>query len=162
MDSGKRFEHNFGQSLRKIAPGASVDMSRAMRIEDGGKVGKNRQWGDFFFFDEDGTVWLIECKATKEKSFPIVNLRKEQMAALKTFDGWHENFRSVVAINFYGENLRERNDCILVSYHVYENLVRTALEGKRASIPFAWLQEGGKLQAKASGGLWTLDFGGLK
>ena len=164
MDSGKRFEGRFAKSLHNLCPGASFDNHelRYMRIEDGGGVGKNRQFGDFFFWDEDGLAWCIECKATAEKSFPVRNLSVQQMAALKTWEMINPRHRSVVAVNLYGEKPSKENDCFLIRYNTYENLVRRALEARRASIPREWLSECGKLQTKAPGGLWDLDFGGLE
>lgn len=132
-----------------------------MRIEDGGGIAKNQQYGDFFYWDYDGFDWLIECKATREKSFPIANLRAEQMAKLKTYQEVSAHHRSVIAINFYGQNLKEVNDCILINYTAYEHLVKAALEAGRASIPRKWLEECGRLQKRVQGGLWALDFGGL-
>ena len=161
MDSGKRFESQFSKSLHQLWPGASFDNHelRYMRIEDGGGIGKNRQFGDFFYWDENGLAWCIECKATAEASFPIRNLTAEQMAALKTWEEINPRHKSVIAINFYGN---KRNDCILIRYGAYEYLVRRASDARRASIPREWLSECGKEQMRVSGGFWSLDFGGLE
>ena len=154
MDSGKRFEARFAKSLHRL-PGAS------MRIEDGGARAKNYQFGDFLYWDYDGGDWLIECKATREKSFPMSQLRDEQMAKLRTFDRLSQNRHAVIALNFWDEPYRTNNECVLVAFNVYELLCERAKEQGRASIPRAWLEACGKLQP-AENGAWALDFGGLK
>lgn len=167
MDSGKRFESRFAASLHAL-PGASY------RIEDGGAIAKNQQCGDFFFFADDGSTWAIECKATNRASFPIANLRLEQMAALARFDALGGNRHALIAINFWGEPLKERNDCLLITWENYKKLHDLALEKERASIPRSWLERFGHLQdattvkrtrrsesgeeRKVSKKIWVLDF----
>ena len=139
MESGKRFEARFAKSLKQL-PGAM------MRIEDGGERAKNYQFGDFFYWDYGGNSWLIECKATNRASFPIAQLRIEQMAKLKLYDGLGHGRHSVIAINFYRDPIREYNECLLIAWPLYEMLYQKALEKDRASIPRSWLERFGHLQ----------------
>jgi len=131
-----------------------------MRIEDGGARAKNYQFGDYFYFADSGPTYLIECKATREKSFPIAQLRTEQMAKLKTFDELSEMRHSVIAINFWDEPYRSNNDCILILYPAYERLFARAVAIGRASIPREWLEREGRLQEPILG-TWHLDFASL-
>lgn len=114
MEPGKRFEAAFKTCLNRL-PGAS------MRIEDGGKIGRNRQWGDFFYWDDGELTYLFECKATHLTSFPNEKLKDHQLEALKRFDSLRVNHHSVLALNFYGESLLEKNRCILVDVWAYVN-----------------------------------------
>lgn len=153
MDAGKRFEGRFSKSLHAL-PGAS------MRIEDGGGVSKNQQWGDFLFWADDGMDWLIECKATSEASFPMRNIRKEQLAKLKTYESLNNRHGSVIAINFYTEHLAT-NECILIRYQAFEDCMKRCLQAGRKSIPRLMLVECGHLQEQDRG-IWTLDFKGVE
>lgn len=154
MDSGKRFEQRFASALHEL-PGAS------MRIEDGGAVAKNYQYGDFFYFADDGNTYLIECKATRLPSFEVRNLRETQIAMLTRWQETHPQTRhAVIAINFYGDNYRKENDCLLVTLDAYKQLHARAREAGRASIPRVWLEHVGRTQAHTREA-WALDFGGL-
>lgn len=156
MEPGKRFEDKFSTSLH-LLPGASH------RIEDGGAVAKNQQYGDFYFFALDGHTYLIECKATKLKSFEVRKLRASQMAKLKNWERTHPKTRhSVIALNFYGDDVEKDNDCILIRYADYEYLTRKAFNTGRASIPREWLEGYGHLQERIKGNIWKLDFAALK
>lgn len=153
MDSGKRFERLFAKSLK------SLD-GVAMRIEDGGAGAMNQQYGDFLYMDTAGNDWLIECKATNLPSFPVRNLRTEQMAHLEALDTSAANRHSVVAINFWREPYRDNNECYLVPFKAYLMLYNRASFEGRASIPKKWLQAVGSLQERANGA-YLLNFGGL-
>ena len=158
MDSGKRFESRFSTSLHRLA-GASTH-GYATRLEDGGATAKNRQLADFLFFSDDGHTWAIECKATKERSFPLTNLRDNQMDELHRFEYGKEKRHSVLAINFWDEPYRDHNDCYLILFANYCTLYVRAAEMGRASIPREWIEAAGKRQEPMPGG-WRLDFGGL-
>lgn len=153
MDAGKRFERAFHLSL-KLLPGWS------MRIEDGGAKAKNPQWGDFFYFgrnelayreqasmtygDYDGNDHLIECKATKEVSFPCRNLHEEQMNRLMGWEKLGSRKHAWLAINYYSENIRERNHCVLIPISSYIDWLD---EADRKSLPFEAACGLGKLLA---------------
>ena len=108
MDSGKRFEERFSASLKAL-PGWSH------RIEDGGRGSFNKQPGDYLYGPEGGGMVLIECKAAKGR-FELRRIgageKDGQLAQLLEFQA--KDRRSVVAINFYGDDYRKHNRCILI------------------------------------------------
>lgn len=136
MDSGKRFERSFHMSL-KLLPGAS------MRIEDGGGKAKNQQWGDFFYWDYEGNDILVECKATKEDAFPHRNLADRQLERLLQWEKISPRKISYLAINYYQENIRLHNECVLIPI---SNYVDWLDETKRASLPYEVALRIGELQ----------------
>lgn len=135
VNPGKLFESRFKTCLNRL-PGAS------MRIEDGGATGRNRQWGDFFYWDEFDETYLFECKATKLNSFELRKLAKHQLDDLLMFDCLRSNHHSVLAFNFYQDSSMTNNHCILVDIHAFVNW---ALQTDRASLPMAEAMEIGVL-----------------
>lgn len=154
MDSGKRFEAQFSRSLHAYA---EAHDGLAMRIEDGGAKAKNNQLGDFMLF-VPGATYCIECKATREKAFPLAQLRETQAESLREFNEISADRHSVVAINFWGET---HNDCILIAWADYERLAAEAEHAGRKSIPRKWLELTGKTMERQHS-MWLLDFGGLQ
>ena len=131
-----------------------------MRIEDGGERAKNYQFGDFFYWDYDGNNWLIECKATRRKSFPLEQLRIGQMARLKLYNDLGHGRKSVIAIMFWDEPISENCDCFMITWPMYEKLYNAAMHKERSSIPREWVERYGTLQEKTKDG-WALDFQGV-
>ena len=137
MDSGKRFEQRFHNSLRAL-PGAS------MRIEDGGMYAMNRQLGDFFFWPEHPATLLFECKAERTKSF---DLRRVQWGVpngqIDRMAGWAKRSAgrfAYIALNFYDhESYRKKNACYIIPLGVFESLAKRAEAQGRKSIPEKWL-----------------------
>lgn len=149
MNPGKRFEAKFHESLRRL-PGVS------MRIYDGGQYAKIQQMGDFLYWDFFGHTWLFECKATKEKSFPIAKLKDHQLEGLLQFDSLHESNHGIIAINFYGENVREKNNCYLVTATRYQHELENL---GRSSFPEEMISEMGILCAPDKDNVWKLPLG---
>lgn len=155
VDPGKRFEAKVRKSLE--AKGYTK------RIQDkvftvGDRLMSKQSEGDFWFFSDTGHGFLIECKATKEKRFPFSKLREEQEGELAAFDGVAGNFHGVVAINFYAENLRERNRCIVIPIAAYLGYKATC---NRASLPLEAAERIGVEYGRCKGGLWDMELGAI-
>lgn len=147
MNAGKRFEGKFHESIKHL-PGAS------MRIEDGGKYAFTRQWGDFFFFADSGDTFLFECKATQRPSFEHRKIADHQIETLKRFNDSHKLRHGIIALNFYGENIREKNDCILIGIDTYlEHLEST----DRESLSQEEALGIGVLMPRVQGNIWHVD-----
>lgn len=146
MKPGKRFERKFGESLGLLN-------GIAYRIEDGGMYSFNDQPGDFYYFSPDGTSHLIECKATKEKSFSFRLVREGQIASLLAFESVSRSTRSWVAVNFYGENVAKDNRCFLIPIEKYVRYVATC---ERKSLPIAVAGGIGTECPKIKGNIWAL------
>lgn len=122
MDSGKRFEERVGRSLHLLG-GAS------MRVEDGGGKGKNRQIADFLYWPDNGGTIAIECKAAKGR-FELRRLGQGdpngQLGRLLAFQG--RGRRSVVALNFYGDDYRKNNECYLIPALLFVGMGKSITE----------------------------------
>lgn len=147
MNPGKRFESRFHKSIKQL-PGASY------RILDGGRNTTIDVPGDFWFFSDDGYDYLIECKATKERSFPASHIRKNQVESLLAHDHHRERDVGIIALNFYGENIRRKNNCYLIRI---DDFLAYLLSEGRKSIPEKAAEEIGVRCPEASG-YWVLPF----
>lgn len=143
---GKRFEARFSKSLKAL-PGAS------MRLYDGGAYAQLRMPGDFAFWSDEGRSYLIECKATKDRNFSFSKIKKEQLESLLEFCG--KNREGIIALNFYGENIGQKNDCYLI--HV-KQFIRYAANCGRKSIPEKDAARIG-IHCPTGKGVWELPFG---
>ena len=121
---GKRFERKFKQSL---------DLrGYALRIQDKCFLGFNGRLlsepgeGDFWYFASTGDAYLIECKATKGHRFPLSKLRDEQEESLAEFDRVAHSTHGMVALNYYGEDVRKDNRCVLVPIGAYRRHKHTS------------------------------------
>lgn len=146
VNPGKLFESRFKTCLNRL-PGAS------MRIEDGGKEGRSRQWGDFFYWNEFEETFLFECKATKLNRFELRKLAKHQLDDLLMFDCLRSDHHSVLAFNFYKDSTMTNNICVLVDVHDY---VAWKEGTNRASLPMAEAMEIGVL-CKVVDKHWDLE-----
>lgn len=153
MDSGKRFEGKFHDSLR-LLDGAS------MRIEDGGRGAKNPQLGDFLLWCGVDETFLFECKATGDGRLEFRRLCKKgkdgksQMDRLLGFSDLRDCHHSLIAINFYGKDVARENRCVLVEAHVMEAYIN---ETGRASIPLADALQIGHECPVIKGNIWEVD-----
>ncbi|MEG0790964.1 MAG: hypothetical protein RSG23_04995 [Gordonibacter sp.] len=156
VNAGKRFEGKIRKSLEL--------KGYVQRIQDKMFMGQNgfplsrQSEGDFWHFTGDGHGFLIECKATKLKSFPFDKLRPEQERELLRFDDVADNFHGVVALNFYAENLRERNRCFVLAIQDYMAYKDTC---GRASMPLDAAEGLGIECPRIKGGLWDVGLGHL-
>lgn len=63
---------------------------------------------------------MIEAKATAEKRIAFNALQEHQRDALVEFEGYHEDMKSFVAVNFYDNvNIRRMNRCFMVPISVW-------------------------------------------
>lgn len=145
MNPGKRFERKFRESLRAL-PGLHL------RIIDGGDRLKERMPADFWYFPKRGGAVLIECKATRGKS--IRHDRVTQLDALLEFDAVSDTTASLIAVNFYGEDIRRDNRCIIVPA---KSFAHHSLTSGRASLPIADALEIGWEAPRAHGNVWDLS-----
>lgn len=141
---GKRFEARFSKSLKAL-PGSS------MRIYDGGAYTKLRMPGDFVYWADNGSDYLFECKSTKETSFPFAKIKSHQIKSLMEFTS--DRRHGIVALNFYGENYRDKNDLYLIDVHKF---VEYATKCGRKSLPEFVAQEIGVKCSHVKGGMWDL------
>lgn len=145
MNPGKRFEAKFRKSL-SLMPGWS------MRIFDGGRSVTERMPADFWYFPKSGGADLIECKATRGKS--IRHDRVTQLGSLLEFDALSDGTSAFVAVNFYGEDVRRDNRCIIVPAPLFALHAETS---GRASLPLSDAVEIGWEAPRISGNLWDLS-----
>lgn len=143
MNPGKRFEGKFRESLA-LLPGYG------MRIIDGGDRLKERMPADFWYFPTTGGAYLIECKAVKGKSLPIDRLT--QLDELVRFDRNSPDCHALVAVNFYGENIRTNNRCLLMGASAFAALCG----GRRRSVPMAAFTALGHEAPRIKGNIWDL------
>lgn len=144
MRPGKRFEAKFRQSLMRL-PG------RAYRIHDGGNRVLEVEPGDFWYFSPTGRAFLIECKAEAGPS--IRHDRLTQLDALLGFEAVSDRAASLVAVNFYGRDIRRDNRCILVPAWAF---AAHALTGGRASLSAKEAERIGIEAPRAKGNVWDL------
>lgn len=148
MNAGKRFEAKFRKSLA-LLPGFSL------RIHDGGDRVKAKEPADFWYFSTTGTAYLIECKATAQKSFPFARLRDDQRESLAAFASTSGNTRSLIALNFYGADVRKENTLLVLDANDYLAYERTA---GRKSIHRDQAALMGWEAPRIAGNLWSLDY----
>lgn len=146
MNPGKRFEGKFHESIKHL-PGAS------MRIMDGGRYAPIQQWGDFFYFAPDDT-FLFECKATHLTRFPHDKIQDHQIKKLKGFSDLSRNRHSIIVINFYGEDIRKKNDCVLIDIDAY---LKHLEDTTRSSLSEAEAREIGEVMEREKGNIWFVD-----
>lgn len=145
MNPGKRFEAKFRKSLSML-PGWH------MRIHDGGRSTVERMPADFWYFPKSGGSYLIECKATRGKS--IRHDRVTQIDALLKFDSLNDQTASLVAVNFYGDDVRRDNRCVIVPAPLF---ARHAAESGRSSLPLSDAVSIGWEAERVHGNLWDLS-----
>lgn len=124
----------------------------AMRLHDGGNRMFERMPADFAYFAKSGAAYLIECKATAGKS--IRHDRVTQLDELLAFARTSETTRALVALNFYGPDVRADNRLIIVPAHAF---AAHALQGGRASLPISTALEIGWEAPRAKGNVWDLS-----
>lgn len=140
---GKRFERKFRESLR-LLPGYS------MRIVDGGDRLKERMPADFWYFPTSGGACMIECKAVRGRSLPID--RVTQLDGLTRFERTSPDCHALVAVNFYGSDIRNDNRCLLMRASTFAALCG----GKRRSVPLAAFSTLGCEAPRIRGNIWDL------
>lgn len=149
VNPGKRFEDKFKDSLDR--------KGYALRIQDKVFMGQNGRLlskegeGDFWFFSGTGDVFLIECKATGTRRFPFEKLTQEE--SLLGFEQVAGNFHSLVALNFYGENVRTDNRCFLIPIRDYMDY---KLACGRKSMPLSAAEQVGTECPRIKGNIWDL------
>ena len=158
MTPGKRFEDKFHRSLN-LLDGWSTrfrDNSAGFGGQYGGGKMNRANPGDFLFIATNGRSYLVECKATKSKSFPFEKIRDGQIKELLKFDASSPMSSSFVAINFYEGDARKKNECILVGIGEFVAFMKST---ERKSIPEADAERIGWRCGKAKGNIWELPFG---
>ena len=131
----------------------------AMRIPDrcflapSGRLLSEPSEGDFLFFAENGHSYLVECKATAQKRFPHEKLKPEQLVELERFDAISDMHHGILALNFYGERVTEKNVLYLVGIGDYRRHLSTSFrkslsEGEADAIGFKC--------ERIKGGIWGL------
>lgn len=143
MNAGKRFERKFRESLN-LMPGWH------MRIIDGGDRLRETMPADFWYFPRVGGACLIECKAVKGRSLPFSRIT--QLEELVAFDQNSESCNALVAVNFYGEDVRRDNRCLIIRAVALEALSH----GKRKSVPVEALELIGTEAPRVKGNIWDL------
>ena len=143
MNPGKRFEDKFRESL-DLLPGFG------MRIIDGGDRLKERMPADFWYFPTTGGAYLIECKAVMGKSLPIAKVT--QLPELLRFEGTSPDCHALIAVNFYGKNIRKDNRCLLMRAVTFAALSG----GKRKSVPLKAFEHLGYEAPRIKGNIWDL------
>lgn len=149
VNPGKRFERAFKASLDR--EGYALRMPDKCFVGYGGRILSEPSEGDFWFFAESGHAFLIECKATAQKSFPFGKLRPEQEEALSRFDSVSPMTHGLIALNFYGEKLRERNRLYIVGIGEYLAYKRSC---GRKSLPEEAAARIGRECPREKGGSW--------
>lgn len=144
MNAGKRFEAKMRQSLSRIE-------GFSMRLHDGGNRVFERMPADFLYLAPSGRAFLIECKATSAKS--IRHDRVTQLDELLRFARTSDMTAALVAVNFYGPDVRADNRCILVPAHAF---AAHAMRGGRSSLPISTALEIGWEAPRAKGNVWDL------
>ena len=151
VNPGKRFEKSFRASMDAIG--------YAMRIPDrcflapSGRLLSEPSEGDFLFFAENGHTYLVECKATAQKRFPYEKLKPEQVAELERFDAISDMHHGIVALNFYGANVREKNSLYLVGIGEFK---RRRAASVRKSLSEEEAEAIGFKCERIKGGIWGL------
>ena len=144
VNPGKRFERKFRESLR-LLPGWH------MRILDGGDRLHETMPADFWYFPKSGGALMVECKAVKGKSLPAS--RVTQLDELVRFSRNSGTCRAVIAANFYGEDVRMDNRCLLMDAETFAAI----LDGKRKSVPIRAFEDLGIEAPKIKGNIWDLS-----
>ena len=152
MNPGKRFERAFKASMDAIG--------YAVRIPDKcylsrGRLMSERSEGDFRFFAESGHSFLVECKATGCRSLPFANVGAEQELELLRFERVGPMCHGVLALNFYGPMLREKNSLYLVGIEDYLAFKDAC---GRKSLPERTAARIGRECPRVKGGIWGLPF----
>ena len=151
VNPGKRFERAFKASMDAI--GYALRIPDRCFLAPSGRLLSEPSEGDFLFFAEDGRSYLVECKATKLSRFPFDKLRPEQEAELARFAAVSEACHGIVALNFYGEKLRERNALYLVEI---EDYMRHKAASKSKSLSEGEAEAIGVRCERRKGGIWGL------
>lgn len=151
VNAGKRFEEKMRKSL-EVKGYVQRIQDKVFMSQDGFPLSRQSE-GDFWHFTDTGHGFLIECKATKLKSFPFNKLRHEQERELLRFNDVADNFHGVVAINFYADDLRERNRCFVFAIEDYMAYKETC---GRASMPLSVAEGLGIECQRIKGGLWDV------
>jgi hypothetical protein len=144
LNPGKRFERKFRESLG-LLPGWH------MRIIDGGDRLHETMPADFWYFPKGGGAVMVECKAVRGKSLPAS--RVTQLDELVRFSRNSGTCRAIVAANFYGEDVRKDNRCLLMEAETFAAL----LGGKRKSVPLRAFEALGVEAPKIKGNIWDLS-----
>lgn len=155
---GKRFEAKFKKSL-DLLPGWAArfrDNSAGFGSQYGnGAMGETNP-GDFIYLDPHGRNYLVECKATRQVSFPFEHISDEQLAELARFERMGPGFKAYVAINYYLGDTRLKNECILVGIGQFlayrKGTTRKSIHEDDAAM-IGWRCEHEK------GNIWKLPFG---
>lgn len=144
MNPGKRFERKFRESLG-LLPGWH------MRIIDGGDRLHETMPADFWYFPKGGGAVMVECKAVRGKSLPAS--RVTQLDELVRFSRNSGTCRAIVAANFYGEDVRKDNRCLLMDAETFAAI----LGGRRKSVPLRAFEALGVEAPKIKGNIWDLS-----
>lgn len=148
VNPGKRFEAKVRKCLAAL-PGWH------MRIHDGGRQAIEAMPADFLYCPASGGAVLIECKATRDRS--IRHDRVTQLDALTAFASVSHDAAALVAVNFYGADVRRDNRCIIVPASL---LAAHAAHSGRASLPLSDALRIGWEAPRAAGNVW--DFSRLE
>lgn len=106
---------------------------------------------DFQFWADNGIDYLFECKATKQRSLAFSKITKGQIENLLRFNKRHKHV-GILAVNFYGENIREKNECYLVRI---DRFVEYSIHCGRKSMPEEVAAEIG-IRCENVGTTWAL------
>ena len=123
VNPGKRFEREFKKSMD--AAGYAMRIHDRCFLAPSGRLVSEPSEADFVFFAANGHSYLIECKATHTARLPYDNVRPEQISELERFEAISDMHHSIIAVNFYGESTRQKNDLYLVGLPEFK--------GKRAA-----------------------------
>ena len=150
VNPGKRFEKSFKASMDAV--GYALRIPDKCFLSPSGRLLSEPSEGDFLFFADNGHSYLVECKATGQKRFPFDNLRPEQVSELERFDGISDKHHGLIALNFYGANVRSKNALYLVGIadfkrHRAASIRKSLSEGEAGTIGF---------KCERTGGIWGL------
>lgn len=158
MTPGKRFEAKFHRSLELLDGWCTRfrDNSAGFGGKYGGGKMNQANPGDFLFIARNGRSYLVECKATKQRSFPFANVSDDQLAELLRFERMGATSKAYIAINFYQGDTRLKNECILVGI---EPFLAYRKATTRKSLPEDEAERIGWRCEVIKGNIWSLPFG---
>jgi hypothetical protein len=131
--SGKTFEGQFRKSMEEYA--WVLRIPDAVFLMAGGGTASAKTPADFVVVVPKSDVihfMLVECKAIGGISIPFDRLDEHQNGYLTKVEGIHPHCHGLVAINFYGEDVRLVNRLFMVPIEVWNEY---ATRGDRKSLP---------------------------
>lgn len=126
---GKRFERKFRQAVEKRC--------YVHRINDSFYA---RTPADFFVFDGND-AFMVECKATQERSLKFAKVQPHQVKALRDFECIGKHTHGFLAVEFYdGESYRGEKHAYLLPI---EKWLQFGTETMRSSMPQQYFIDNG-------------------